>query len=174
MLWEVLHYKCDLLYDISVGPIITTACQNCLHTAIAYIKSKKTTHFPTCDGRYNKRFWSTLSVHNLVSLPVRTDTTWSAYLSEQTHCVHNLVSLPVRTDTTWSAYLSEQTHCVHNLVSLPVRTDTLCTQLGQLTCHNMYSFTSVVYQWFAAQRHYVHKTCFRGNHKDTKVVCPVM
>ena len=29
-------------------------------------------------------------------------------------------------------------------------------------------------RWFAAQRCYVHKTCFRENSKDTKVVCPVM
>ena len=30
------------------------------------------------------------------------------------------------------------------------------------------------YRWFAAQRYYVHKTSFRENRKDTKVVCPVM
>jgi len=29
-------------------------------------------------------------------------------------------------------------------------------------------------QWFAAQRHYVHKTSFLENRRDTKVVCPVM
>jgi len=28
--------------------------------------------------------------------------------------------------------------------------------------------------WFAAQRRYVHKTCFRENRIDTTVVCPVM
>jgi len=31
-----------------------------------------------------------------------------------------------------------------------------------------------LYQWFAAQRSYVHKTCFQENCKDTNVVCPVM
>jgi len=25
-------------------------------------------------------------------------------------------------------------------------------------------------RWFAAQRWYVHKTCFRENHKDTKIL----
>ena len=29
----------------------------------------------------------------------------------------------------------------------------------------------ILYRWFAAQRYYVHKTCFPENHKDTKVVC---
>jgi len=31
-----------------------------------------------------------------------------------------------------------------------------------------------LYQWFAAQRLVVHKTCFRENCKDTKVIRPVM
>jgi len=34
---------------------------------------------------------------------------------------------------------------------------------------------TVANRWFAAQRYYVHKTCFQENRKDTKVVvCPIM
>jgi len=32
----------------------------------------------------------------------------------------------------------------------------------------------ITYRWFAALRYYVHKTSFRENNKDTKVVYPVM
>jgi len=31
-----------------------------------------------------------------------------------------------------------------------------------------------MYRWFAAQRYYVHKTCFPENHKDTRIVCPII
>jgi len=30
------------------------------------------------------------------------------------------------------------------------------------------------FRWFAAQRYYVHETCFRENRINTNVVCPVM
>ena len=43
----------------------------------------------------------------------------------------------------------------------------LAPQLGEINAVR-------VFPWFAAQRCYVHKTCFQENRKDTKVVCPIM
>ena len=60
-------------------------------------------------------------------------------------------------------------YCEQQVPSVALRLPQLTTPAaGQRSCF-VYNKTG-----FAAQRCYVHKTCFRENRKDTKVVCPIM